>query len=273
MLRQRILVVAVLLPVGLVALWWGNWALWFLGEVMLLLAAWEYLGLWREQSIFSPPVPVLAGVAALSSVLYWQGPIPAVWAVLGLWTMVLMTWHIVRYERFGTAEATGFAVGWTGAAYIAVFGGHLLALRQLPYGWFWILLVLLSVWAADSLAYFVGRGWGRHPLSTRISPKKTWEGYFGGLLGGPLAAGLWMVLARGPGWLPPHVTMGQCMLLGLLLAAITPLGDLGQSLFKRQAGVKDSGRLLPGHGGVFDRIDSWLWAGMLGYWFIRLWMG
>ena len=134
-----------------------------------------------------------------------------------------------------------------------------------------MLLVLPSVWLADSGAYFIGRSFGRHKLSPRLSPKKTWEGYIAGLFFGTLGTvglvALWRI------WAGPEfaITLWEGALLGLLLSAFPTLGDLGESMIKRQSGVKDSGNLLPGHGGAFDRIDSWLWAEPIGYYFI-LWV-
>jgi phosphatidate cytidylyltransferase len=120
---------------------------------------------------------------------------------------------------------------------------------------------------ADSGAYIIGKRWGRHMLSPRLSPKKTWEGYWGGVaagtLGGALFAYLWSFLGS-----PVRLLEGAG--LGLILALLTIFGDLGESMFKRQVGVKDSGTILPGHGGVFDRIDSWLWAAVIAYYIIHI---
>ena len=152
--------------------------------------------------------------------------------------------------------------------YFGWIGGYLISIRELPEGMWWVLLALPSVWLADSGAYFIGRAIGKHRLSPRLSPKKTWEGYFGGVLVGVLGtAGLAYLWGF---WTGPEsaITPLSGAILGLVLGVITTLGDLGESMFKRQAGVKDSGNLLPGHGGAFDRIDSWLWAGVLGYYVI-----
>ncbi len=136
-----------------------------------------------------------------------------------------------------------------------------------------MLLTLPAVWLADSGAYFIGKRFGRTPFSPRLSPKKTWEGYLAGvvvgILGTTLLAALWRSGA-GPDTL---ITPWRGALLGGILAVITPLGDLGESMIKRQVGVKDSSNLLPGHGGAFDRIDSWLWAAPLGYYIITLLFG
>ena len=131
-----------------------------------------------------------------------------------------------------------------------------------------MLLALPIVWLVDAGAYLVGTRLGRHKLAPRLSPHKTWEGYFGGVifgvLGGTILGGLIFVLNGSATAINPL----RGAMLGLVLAVLTPLGDLGESLIKRQVGAKDSGDLLPGHGGVFDRIDSWLWAGVLGFYFI-----
>jgi phosphatidate cytidylyltransferase len=132
----------------------------------------------------------------------------------------------------------------------------------------WTLMVLGSVWMADSGAYLIGRKIGRHKMTPRLSPKKSWEGYlagiFFGVAGGALLAALWGV------WQGPDTTISPIdgALLGLALSVLTILGDLGESMIKRQVGIKDSSHLLPGHGGAFDRIDSWLWAGVLGFYLI-----
>jgi phosphatidate cytidylyltransferase len=106
-------------------------------------------------------------------------------------------------------------------------------------------------------------------MAPRLSPKKTWEGFAGGVLtstlSGALIGALW-------GLVTPALTPGRGAFLGLALGVLTPLGDLGESMIKRQFGEKDSSHLLPGHGGVFDRIDSWLWAAVIGYYMIvALW--
>jgi len=129
----------------------------------------------------------------------------------------------------------------------------------------WTLLVLPSFWLADSGAYLIGRRFGKHRLAPRVSPGKTWEGYFGGILfgavGAVLLALLWQLKVA-------EITPLKGLIIGLALAVLTPLGDLGESLFKRQFGVKDSGNVLPGHGGIMDRIDSWLWAAVIGYYLV-----
>lgn len=119
-----------------------------------------------------------------------------------------------------------------------------------------VLFLFLIVWGCDSFAYYIGRAVGRHKLAPAVSPKKTWEGAIGGLLGATLigaAAGAW--------WLLPEAGALRGALAGALASSAGQIGDLAESLWKRGAGVKDSGVFLPGHGGFYDRIDSLLYAG------------
>jgi phosphatidate cytidylyltransferase len=129
-------------------------------------------------------------------------------------------------------------------------------------------VALTGVWFGDAAAFSVGRRFGRHPLSPRLSPRKTWEGYIASILGGGLGSGLlsllWQIAA------PPGSGVGLVsgLLIGSLLGALGTLGDLAISMLKREVGVKDSGNLLPGHGGALDRIDSWIVAAALGYYLV-----
>jgi phosphatidate cytidylyltransferase len=129
------------------------------------------------------------------------------------------------------------------------------------------LVILPAVWFADSGAYFIGHAWGRHKLSPRLSPKKTWEGYLGGILVGVILSAmftyLWQLLGA-----PAGITPLRGALAGLVMGIVPSGGDWGESMIKRQVGVKDSSNLLPGHGGFFDRVDSWLWAAVLGYYLV-----
>lgn len=145
------------------------------------------------------------------------------------------------------------ALIFTGVLYIG-FGFHyIIATRWLePHGLFWTLLVLLCIWATDSGAYFAGSWFGKRPLWPAISPKKTVEGAAGGLLLSVAAAVAFSY------WRPELLGLPNAAMLGAVIAVVGQMGDLIQSAYKRVKGVKDTGTLLPGHGGVLDRVDSWL---------------
>lgn len=268
MLAKRVLVAVILLPIGIAAIYLGGWVFNSLVIIIMCLAAWEYTQLFRSGG-FQPAMPiVITGVFSLVALRAWKGFEYSA-ELISILILASMSYHLVAYERGKEQSGSDFGVTLGGIFYLGWIGAYLISLRSMTNGAWLVLIVLPSVWIADSGAYFIGRAFGRHRLSPRLSPKKTWEGYFAGVitgtLGGALLAYLWGFLA-GPGW---TVTPWQGALLGFLLAVLTTLGDLGESMFKRQVGAKDSGKLLPGHGGVFDRIDSWLWAAVIGYYLVN----
>ena len=128
-----------------------------------------------------------------------------------------------------------------------------------------VLLSMVSIWGCDGGAYYTGRAFGRHKLAPRVSPKKTWEGFAGGVAGAVAGAFLYRAIAWGDELSAPMV-LG----VGLLIGVLGPPGDLAESALKRSAGVKDSGRLFPGHGGLLDRVDSLLLTGPVLYYYYRL---
>jgi len=192
--------------------------------------------------------------------------------VAGLMTVFLliaMTYHLVTYERGRDQAATDFAVTVSGLLYIGWLGSYLISLRMLPDGLWWVLTALPAVWLADTGAYFIGVQIGKHKMTNRLSPKKSWEGYLGGIPVSILGTVLLVFGLRALG-ASESLTPVRGAILALILSTLSILGDLGESMIKRQVGAKDSSGLLPGHGGVFDRIDSWLWAGVLSYYTIFL---
>jgi len=252
MLKTRV-VTALLLVTGLLA------ALFLLpqaGVVVIFtaiaaIAAWEWAGLLKA-GVFGR---WLFGLATLlpCAALYALGmPTPllaALWLLaLLFWLLLVPLWFRQRWPL--RANMTGFLIGWL--LLIPSWAGMVQLHARSP----WLLLAAMAlVWIADIAAYFSGRALGRHKLAPEISPGKTWEGAIGAAIGVLVYAAM---LASATGWLA-KLTALQTLLatLGLLLlTAVSILGDLFESLAKRQAGVKDSSALLPGHGGVLDRIDS-----------------
>jgi len=274
MLAKRVLVVIVLLPIGLALIYLGGWAYTGLIALILGLAAWEYVRLFRSGG-YQPATFLIVAVSVLMPLARGWKAFSLDGLILGCFILISMAYHVFAYERGRDQAATDFAITIAGGVYLGFVGSYLVSLRNLPEGLWWVLLALPSVWLADSGAYFIGRSLGRHKMSKRVSPKKSWEGYFGGILvgiiGTALLAMLWQYLAgRWPTQLGSAslITPMNGAILGLILSLLTVFGDLGESMIKRQVGVKDSGSLLPGHGGVFDRIDSWLWAGIISYFVI-----
>jgi len=266
-LVKRVLVAVILLPIGIAAIIIGNWVYVAVVALILGFAALEYVQLFRASGLQPAGFLVITGVLLFILGRAVNGFESAAW-ITSLVILALMTYHLIAYERGRDLAATDFSASLSGSFYIGWLGAYMVSLRALPAGIWWVLLVLPAVWLADSGAYLIGSRFGRHKLSPRLSPKKSWEGYIAGIVTGTLGtiilALVWTSLA-GP---ELNVTWWQAAVLGLILSAAPTLGDLGESMIKRQVGAKDSGNLLPGHGGAFDRIDSWLWAGVLGYYTI-----
>lgn len=270
MLAQRvftaIVLVAVLTGTLLAA---SPWPLAILLTVAAAGALWEWLRLTCPRSASIMPGAVAVILATVLFVLVWErfSLVPAAWTVDV--RIVLMRWllpFVAAVWVFGATAVVmrGDAQAKPGSLFLSVFGVaavlivwlSLLELYLVHGSWFLISLLAL-IWCADIAAYFTGKAFGRHKLAPAISPGKTWEGAAGGVAAGTL----WLVAsAQWPGSF--GAVLGQqwpiwaVIVIGVFLAALSIVGDLFESLLKRRAGVKDSSRLLPGHGGVYDRIDA-----------------
>jgi phosphatidate cytidylyltransferase len=269
---QRILVAVILVPIGLALMYIGGPAYTIVIALVLGIAAWEYARLFK-QTLFQPNTSItIAAVVALALGRGFFGFEHADW-ILSLALLVSIAFHAFAYERGREKAGTDFAITVSGIGYIGWIGAYLISLRHLPNGRWWLMVALPAVWLVDSGAYFLGGRFGRTPLSVRLSPNKTWEGYLLGILTGTvgsfLVVKLWELIFASSIAISPL----RAVILGAILGIVTPLGDLGESMIKRQAGIKDSSNLIPGHGGAFDRIDSWLWGSVISYYLIDWFLG
>ena len=248
MLRERVLTALALVVVLLgVMLGLPPIATVWLLTVLVLFGAWEWAGFIRANS----SVVRLIFVAVIGALLFagWRfvletPSLHTVMLVAVVWWMIAFFWIMVAPERVHPVVAVVAGIFVLVPCWLALV--HLATHTTPHYGW--VLFTLALVWAADTGAYFAGRFFGKVPLAPRVSPKKTWEGVIGGLiLSGAVAAvgGAWL----GMGGI-------RFIMLCVVVAAISVVGDLTESMLKRAAGLKDSGSLFPGHGGVLDRIDS-----------------
>lgn len=264
MLTQRLLVIVILLPVGILLIMFGGIPYDLFISIILALASWEYVRMFRNGGWKPGVVLVVSGVSTLAvarSLFQFQYSE----TILSVLILIAMAYHLVQYEKGRDEAATDFCITLGGILYLGWLGSYMISLRSLPNGLWWVMLVLPTVWLTDSGAYLIGSRFGKRKLAPRLSPKKTWEGFWGGaitgVLGGMIFAYLW-------GLRMPAMTIDKGAVIGVVMGVLTPLGDLGESMFKRMAGMKDSSNILPGHGGIFDRIDSWIWAAVLGYFLI-----
>jgi phosphatidate cytidylyltransferase len=267
MLRERVAIVLFITPFLVWIIADGNWLYTIAITTILSLASIEYGSMFRRAG-FKPSLPMLVfGVIALviSRFLWGFKSLPLLLAVLFLLTQV---WHMVDYERGAQHSATDFAISSAGILYIGLIGSYLISLRRLPEGEWWFLITFLSIWIADSAAYLAGKAFGRRQLTPRLSPNKTWEGYLAGVIFGAVGTMGFTILWRIGAGPQTNLTLLRGLTVGALISIFAPLGDLGVSMIKRELQVKDSGSSVPGHGGVLDRIDSWLWAGVLGFYIV-----
>jgi phosphatidate cytidylyltransferase len=258
--KTRILAALVGIPPVLAAVFFSGPALF--GAIVLalaLLALHEYLGLCSVEPLISAAV-LTAVVPVLLSVPSGGAHGVAAAALLAL--CVLSLWRVEDPGR----RFRGLAEGVLGLVYIGYGMACLWLLRmETADGAAWLFLVLAATWAGDSAAYFAGSRFGRRRFAPTLSPNKTWAGAVGGL-GGSLAGGL-IALPLFDGAIPAWLAAAA----GLAVGFAGQLGDLFESLWKRAKGVKDSGRLIPGHGGILDRIDSLLLGIPAGYHIARTW--
>ncbi|MDM7998527.1 MAG: CDP-archaeol synthase [Dehalococcoidia bacterium] len=192
------------------------------------------------------------------------------WAMAGLLgsAIVLPLVWVLIFQRDAWQQSWVWTLA--GILYLGWMLSYYVMLRQLDEGRELVILALFTTFACDTTAYFVGRAWGKHHMTPAISPHKTWEGAAGGLLGAVAAAALLCFLLNLGDWALP-LNYLEAVGMGCLIGVVAQLGDLLESVLKRRAGVKDSGRILPGHGGVLDRIDSLVFIGVIVYYFV-LWV-
>lgn len=262
-IKQRILTGIIVLPLLVFFLMRTNqfWLTVLLGLVNLL-ALHEYfrLALPSKRRI-EQILGTLAGTALLPILILAgsQALISAVTCVVLFWSC----WFLFRYQDLATA-VHDLALLLFGYVYLPLLLGHVGLLFQLPEGRSWIFLVLMAVMASDTAAYFVGSAIGKRRLYPAISPKKSWEGTFGGVAGSLLA----MIIAKVSFF--PALSLLDVVAVAVLLNVSGQLGDLFESMLKRSFGVKDSGNLIPGHGGILDRLDSLLFAFPVAYLYAKL---
>ncbi len=266
---KRTLTSLAMFAVGFPLLLWGGLPYFLFIGFLLAAAANEYITMMRAKDHQPPRVLLMTLTAGLIIARGFFAEYAGVYLALAL--MALMAWHLAQYEAGREPASVDFAVSASVLVYLGWVGTYLVLLRQLPNGGWWLMLSLFCVWMADTGAYMIGSAYGKHKMTPRLSPHKSWEGFYAGLASAMLM-GAFFAYAFGT-WGPLRIAPWQGSVLGLLVGVLSPLGDLGKSMIKRYAGFKDSGNLIPGHGGAFDRIDSWIWAAVIGqlvvtYWFL-----
>lgn len=276
MLLPRILTAVIGIPLVLAVLEAGGLPFLIFVFIVCLFCLREIFTLFTGMGVESRPVfGYMAGVVLFSLFIVPSAgepqllePLrqPPVWG-FGM-TLVLTGFVLAELFRGRTRSLLSAAATLFGVLLVTWPLAHLVLLRELaPLGRQWCLFLFVCIWAIDSAAYFVGRAFGARPLAPHVSPKKTIEGFLGGIAGGALSSSLlWLIFFREHG-----ISYWEAVLLGALgLGVVSQLSDLVESMLKRQARVKDSSQALPGHGGFLDRFDSFILSSPLLYYYLAL---
>jgi phosphatidate cytidylyltransferase len=270
---KRILTAAVVLPVLLFSIWTETpYFFVALAAVATILALGEFYSLAAQVGCPTQPAPGFVAALLVIACFVLESPEWIV-AVLALLMMSSLVFALTKPERMNKSLVT-VALTVSGVVYVAVLAGCLVGVRMMPDSLTQpptprlssklLMMFFAMVIFADTGAYYTGRLLGRHKLAPKVSPGKTVEGVVGGLLAALAAGPLSRLLFF------HEIPIVHALVLGALIGLLGPLGDLSESMLKRGAGVKDSGTLLPGHGGMLDRVDSILFCAPLLYYYSRL---
>lgn len=279
-LIQRIGSAVVLLPIVAAIVWWGEPLVSLTVATLAILALHELFGLFRGGGYVPRRSAGYLSVVLFALAASLRVRVPLDWTGFALVTSIMASLAVELPRRNREHSLLYWALTLSGSAYIGWTLAHFVLLRaivtpaltanaplrflQLEPGAAWIIFVLTVTFLSDTGAYFTGRALGRHKMAPYISPKKSWEGALGGLLASTLT-GLLLVPLIG---LPISLASGA--LLGAVGSIAGQIGDLAESLIKRQVDIKDSGHIIPGHGGILDRVDSLLFTAPVLYYMIQI---
>ena len=263
MLKQRVITAAVGVPLIILAVWFGDPWFSLLIVAATLAGTFEFYHMAnlnkREPLIYFGLLWTLALV--LSPHYNSTNTLPIVMTAAVVISLIWILCHSPREEA-----SRNWAWMVAGTLYIGWMLSYWLNLRILEDGRNWVYLAMFTTFANDTGAFFIGRKWGKRKLASAISPDKTWEGAIGGLLSAIVAViAISKILIL---FSPLPFKYWQVFLIGFLISLFAQLGDLVESLLKRNMGVKESGKLLPGHGGILDRFDSLIFVGPMVYYYV-----
>jgi len=267
MFRTRVLSAAVFVPLFIVLMAAGGWLYTLALLVILIASGVEYAFALRTGG-FRPYITILlVSIAAMlgAQALGWMPN--ALGPGLALLLLICAAGLISAYGRDNTHALENFGLTIGGVMYIGWLGAHMLAIRQLADGVGWTLIAVLATGLGDMGAYFAGHWFGQHKMSPVVSPHKTWEGYWGGVA---MSAFVGAVVAAAVAGSAPTIHIVNGLIVGIAVGIFSPIGDLTMSVIKRVVGIKNFSNLLPGHGGMLDRMDSLLVGITIAYYLIVL---
>jgi phosphatidate cytidylyltransferase len=279
-LAKRVLVAVIGIPIGILIIYFGGIIFAVFAALVSSLALWEYYGLAEKKGAYPMKVTGLVFnllLLAMFYVFFQRGEMASGSPyIIGLIILQVLVIHAAEMWSGKPNGLYNSSTTISGIFYITLSFCLLIGIREIyninpvhnlilykgdllrfiddEMSGFLVMIIFFSVWICDTAAYFTGRAIGRHKLFERVSPKKTWEGALGGFIGGILSFALFSL------WLLPGLPTIHAAIMGAIVGSVGQIGDLAESLLKRDAGVKDSSNLLPGHGGALDRFDSILFV-------------
>ncbi len=271
-LQKRLLTAGIVIPVLILFFWLGG--IWFLllVELVIFLGMGEFYRMAEARQLFAQRVAGTIFALVLGLISFWGKPEYLLLSLVGF-ILLVCSFQLFYQELRLALITTGTTL--LGVLYVGLLLSHIVLLRnwegragRTDLGLFFIILVIAVTFLSDAGAFFVGRKWGKHQLSPKISPKKSWEGALGAIVFGTLGAVLAKLIFDR--WiLATSLEWRHCFILGPVLVVSAILGDLVESLFKRDAGIKDSGTIIPGHGGILDRLDSIVFTVPVAYYYLK----
>ena len=264
MLVKRTISAILIFILGLFLILSGGWV--YTAGITLILgcAAWEFINLFKNGGYDPNPYPILAGTIGITISSYLDKPLVTSLFYMITIFIILIT-NVLNYRHKESTAAFNVTFELAALLFITFLGTYLIKILILPNGLFWILISILPAGIGDVGAYGAGSLFGKHKLAPNLSPNKTIEGYIGGVFAALITSYVVGLIAS---YYVPVITISSAVLIGCVTGLLAPLGDLSKSIFKRQFNLKNTGDIIPGHGGVLDRIDTWLWAAPIAYFLI-----
>jgi len=264
MLGKRIISSLLIAIVGFFLLFAGGWIYTVGIGLILCAAAWEFIRMFAGGDHDPNPYPAIIGTFLITLAHNLSDERIALIAfILTIFSISIL--KIIQYQRTKETAAIDLIIELTALVFITFPGIYLINIRMLPQGLFWTMISILTACSGDIGAYVIGSLFGKHKMAPMLSPKKTIEGYIGGIITAAITGfALGLIIRR----FTPQIPLFAAILIGSIVGISSPLGDLSKSIIKRHFALQDTGSLIPGHGGILDRVDTWLWAAPISYFLI-----
>jgi len=264
MLIKRTLSAFILLIISLFLIFSGGW-IYTAGIALLLSSAiLEFINLFAKDEYHPNPYLPVLGTIGIIFFTYLDNPV-FISFIYAFTVLAILLLTILNYKRNEKTAAFDLIIEMAALLFITFLGSYLIKIRFLPNGLFWIMIGVIPAVTGDVGAYFAGSLFGKLKLAPNLSPNKTIEGYIGGVFSAILAGYALGLIAN---IYAPTITVTASTLIGCITGILSPFGDLSKSIIKRHFNRKNTGNIIPGHGGILDRIDTTLWAGPIAYYLI-----